>query len=128
MMARAARGLAPGKKAPADTAVSRKATAAEAARDEQRLLAGAWAAYHQGVAEADEAPMIEPAPARPERLVVQNWKSEPGLIPIGDVHLQLEPGQEVTLWVGRAGAVRLGDDGPAEGLLSILTEDDTLLA
>jgi hypothetical protein len=43
-----------------------------------------------------------PLPPAPDRLVVTNWDAEPGLVCLGDVELELEPGQSATLWVNRS--------------------------
>lgn len=118
--------------------------AARIAADEAALLSQAWTAFNEHVGGGiDTLPVVaarywepteasvRPATRQPERLVIQNWKSRPGLVPIGDVAVELEPGQEVTLWVTRDAALALqpglNDDEPLDGL-SILTEDDALLA
>lgn len=116
--------------------------AEEARRDEVLLLSTAWAAFREGVATAEgEAAFaaqsiggqpLRPEPAAPsgrvERLVVHNWKPEPGLVSIGDVQLELEPGQQVTLWVKAGVAPPVQDSAEqVDGSLSILTDDDRLV-
>jgi hypothetical protein len=110
----------------------------EAQRDELLLLSDAWAAFRNGLAAGAEEhfaaePVGVPGPppeagGQVERLVVHNWKPEPGLVSIGDVQLELEPGQQVTLWV-KAGAAVPADPAadPLDGSLSILTDDDRLV-
>lgn len=126
-----------------------------AARDEVMLLTAARAAFNEALGaapalpapdeatpEPDEAGPGEPArrdrrlrftatPPQVERMVIQNWKAEPGFIPIGDVELELDPGQEVTLWVNRGAPPALADTPEGEHVrssLAILAEDEPLLA
>lgn len=44
------------------------------------------------------APLAQEA----DRLVITNWDTAPGLVALGDVELELEPGQSAALWINRA--------------------------
>jgi hypothetical protein len=72
-----------------------------------------------------------PAPAEVDRVVVQNWNAQKGYVPVGDVEVELDPGQAVTLWINRSSATPTGEtDGaePAAAGLVILGGEDALLA
>ena len=117
------------------------------------LLAAAWAAFNE--AAASPAPLAAPpcheaaACASPpaerrerltfttpaggvDRVVIQNWKSERGFVPIGGVELELDPGQAVTLWVNRDHPTpqprEPEEDEGARSCLAILWEDEPLIA
>jgi hypothetical protein len=99
------------------------------------LLEAARAALSQSVAAQEvsaasqilDTDRLGPSTA-PVRMVVQNWKRSPGLVPIGDVRLQLDPGQEVTLWLDRPRDLAVEpEDADTLDALSILTDEDSLL-
>jgi hypothetical protein len=72
-----------------------------------------------------------PVPDELDRLVIQNWSSETGFVPIGDMELELDPGQAVTLWIGRSAATPVpAADERAEtpGSLLILPDPSQLVA
>jgi hypothetical protein len=71
-----------------------------------------------------------PLPPEVDRVVIQNWNPEPGFVPIGDVEVELDPGQAVTLWVKRASPLPNPRPGPPEeprSNLIFLSDQDTLL-
>jgi hypothetical protein len=78
---------------------------------------------------------FSPMPAEVDRVVVQNWNAQKGYVPVGDVEVELDPGQAVTLWINRSSATPVGQPGEPEaeaeaapaGLL-ILGDEDALLA
>jgi hypothetical protein len=102
-----------------------------AAQDEQALLADAWAAFNAGVCKggADMDPL--PPPPQLNRVVILNWKAEQGFIPIGNVELELDPGQKVTVWIDASRSVPQLVDRPERsalpGTLAILCDDEPLL-
>ena len=110
-----------------------------AARDEAMLLAAARAAFNAGLLDEPREPTAlalsgEPSgyslpPSPVERVVIQNWKPEAGFVPIGDVELELQPGQAVTLWVGRGAPTPMPRDTDVgvSGSLAILWDDEPLL-
>jgi hypothetical protein len=76
---------------------------------------------------------FSPMPAEVDRVVVQNWNAQKGYVPVGDVEVELDPGQAVTLWINRSSATPVGHadeaeaDAPPAGLV-ILADEDALLA
>jgi hypothetical protein len=69
--------------------------------------------------------------AQLERVMIQNWKADSALLDIGDVKLELEPAQSVTLWVGRSNPMTFlqrQEDEPVRSGFALLYDDEPLLA
>lgn len=137
------------KRKPSQPRSAKREDEERAAFDEEMLRAAAWAAFNAAVGAVtpasdllqllhDDAALDPVAslaasgmqPPEAERLVIHNFKAEPGFVPVGQVELELEPGQGVVLWVNRGTRLPLpaGGEGDVPTRLVILADDDDLLA
>jgi hypothetical protein len=73
---------------------------------------------------------FSPLPPEVDRVVIQNWNPHTGFVPLGDVELELDPGQAVTLWVNRSSPTPDARQDACEDVRSslfILSEDEPLI-